>query len=755
MTAGTPDRNSRYQQTFNGSYRGKEMKIRHQVLASVSLLGSCVATVPSAFAQQASGASASEDTLSEVVVTAERRTSTAQRTAAALTVKSGEDMQAEGRYTLRDIIADVPGVTGGEAVNSNTSLGSGTDNAASGLVFRGIPSNLGTGGSITSTASAAAIYVDDVYNGVGGGYDFERVEVLRGPQGTLYGRSATSGVIAIRTKDPDSKAIGADISLEAGTASLRHYSGGVNIPVVADKLAIRLSGNSYQRDGYWISPGDDRKSASWRAKVLITPTDKLSILLGYAHERNDTQSGGGSYSQPTPDQFVFVPATPPGTYSKGTNSFKQYWGQVKWDLGPVAITYIPAVRKWEQDAILSITGIFVATQTIKTPESKFTTHELRFNSNYDSPLQWQFGATHYDNELNDFNEFVALPPTPFPGLRFRTTTQKSTKAYGAFGEATWSFRPDTRLTAGLRYDHTSVQTNQDYTSITLVTKSISGDAGFRKFDNTTYKLRLEHDLTPTNLLYGSVSTGFSPGDVTLGTDAALAPVVVLLDAETLTAYEIGSKNRFLDNRLQLNGAIYYNDYSAYQLANVNFGTPAVPAFLTVALPLKSMGAEIEMLARPWNGGTFGVNLSYTDANFQLSGLPANYQAQFYTKRVYGIPKLRGSVSYDHRLTFGSGIALLLHADVEYRGENDTARIQVPDAAAGFKPYVNQGALALGNLSATLQFADGRYGVTGYARNVTDKRYKTVGGGPTPPVSFVGSATLGDPRTVGVVLNARF
>src|SRR5450755_716653 len=155
------------------------MNIRNQLLISVSLLGCAAASGP-VFAQQTGGTSASEDTLAEVVVTAERRTSTAQRTAASVTVKSGEDMLAEGRYTLRNIIEDVPGVTGGEALNTGTSNGSGTDNAASGLVFRGIPSNLGTGGSITSTASAAAIYVDDIYNGVGGGYDFERVEVLRG-----------------------------------------------------------------------------------------------------------------------------------------------------------------------------------------------------------------------------------------------------------------------------------------------------------------------------------------------------------------------------------------------------------------------------------------------------------------------------------------------------------------------------------------------------------------------------------------------
>jgi iron complex outermembrane receptor protein len=593
--------------------------------------------------------------------------------------------------------------------------------------------------------------VDEIYNGIGGGYDFERVEVLRGPQGTLYGRSATSGVVTIHTKDPNTSEVGGDIALETGSGDLQHYTGGVNVPLVKDKLALRVSGNYYSRDGYRISPGDDRTSRDWRAKLLIKPTDSLSILLGYAQQFSDTQTGGGTVNQPTPDQFIFTP----GAYSTGKNNFHQYWAQVNWDLGPVAITYIPAVRKWEQNTTLSLGAPFFGVQTVLTPESKFTTHELRFASHYDSPLQWQVGASHYDNQLSDFNQLIAFPPAVTTGLRFRTATQKSTKAYGAFGEATWSFLPDTRLTAGLRFDHTAVQTNQDYTSILLITKSISGDAGFRDFNNVTYKVRLEHDLTPSNLIYAGVATGFSPGDVTLGTDANLAPEVVLLDAETLTAYELGSKNRFLDDRLQLNGSVYYNDYSAYQVADVNFGlSPDVPAFQAVALPLKSLGAELELLARPWTGGTFGVNLSYTDANFTLSGLSAIKQSKFYTERVFGVPKLRGSVSYDHRLEFGRGFALMLHADVVYNGEYDTQRTTVAEAASGNKPYVNQGAQAVGNLSATLQFAEGRYGITGYVRNVTDATYKILGTGPTPPF-IAASATLSDPRTWGAIVSARF
>ena len=722
------------------------MHFNNHLLISVSLLGCCATAVP-AFAQQAGDTSATE--LEEVIVTAERRTSTEQRTAAALTVKSGEDMLAQGRYTLRNILEGVPGITGGEALNAGTGEGSGTDNAASGLVFRGIPSNLGTGGNITSTASAAAIYVDDIYNGVGGSYDFERVEVLRGPQGPLYGRSATSGVVAIRTIDPNTSDFTGNIALESGTGNLKHATGGLNIPIVNDKLALRVSGNYYDREGYYIHPGSDIHSEDFRAKLLVTPSDDLSVLIGYAQQDNETQTGGGTINQPTPDQFVFVPDP---TVSTGENNFRQMWARVNWDLGPVAMTYIPAVRKWEQDALLLIRGALNANQTVRTPESKFTTHELRFASDYESALQWQVGAVHYDNKLNDFNEFVGLGGPPFGGLQFRSVTEKNTTAWGAFAEGTWSFLPTTRLTAGLRYDHTEVQTDQDYTSFLLITQNISGAAGFRDFDNVTYKVRLEHDLAESNLIYASVSTGFSPGDISLGTGDNFAPEVVLLDAETLTAYEIGSKNRFLDNRLQLNGAVYYNDYSAFQVANINFGAFNQPRFRTVAVPLESYGLELEAIARPWTSGTLGANLSYTDADFELSGLQADYQAQFYTERVYGIPKWRGSVSYDHRLELGSSTALVLHGDVVYASEHDTGRIRVSEAAQGFKPYVNQDAQAVGNLSAALQIADGRYGITGYVRNVTDEEYKQTAFGPNNGTS---TATLADPRTWGVILNAQF
>ena len=231
---------------------------RIQLLLSTSFLA-CVAVAQPAFAQNAtaqasltatSQASTDARTLQEVTVTAERRTSTVQRTAASISVRSGRDMLIQGRYQLKDILEDVPGVVGGAASSTATSLGSGTDNPASGLTIRGVQSNQGAGGSVTSTAAAAALYVDDIYGGIGGTYDIDRVEVLRGPQGTLYGRSATAGVVAIHNYDPNTTRLSAEAAVEIGNYDLRHYTGDVNLPLVQGKLAVRVSGNLYERDGY-------------------------------------------------------------------------------------------------------------------------------------------------------------------------------------------------------------------------------------------------------------------------------------------------------------------------------------------------------------------------------------------------------------------------------------------------------------------------------------------------------------------------
>lgn len=696
--------------------------------------------------------------LEEVIVTAERRVGTAQKTAASVSVHSGDDMLSQGRYSLASILEDVPGVDGGAAVNPGTSL-SGSDNPAAGIVIRGIQSNLGTGGSSISAASSAALYVDEVYNGIGGNYDIDRVEILRGPQGTLYGRSATSGVVAIHTQAPDLNEPGGDLALEKGDYGLSHASGAVNLPLVDDRLALRVSGNYYERDSFFSNSGGGRRlSKDGRAKLLYEPLDNLSVTLGVAWQDNKTRSDGVSINQTqAPDRFDIVSTR----WAPSTNTYRQYWAVVDLDLGDVALTYIPAYRSWEQDAhVLVLGGIVEAEATSRTPKDYFHTQELRLRSDNESPLQWQTGLTYYDNALEDASQVDLLPSPFFPNgaLAFRSFTEKQTTAMGAFAEATWAFAPTTRLTGGVRYDHTKVVTQQDYTSQSLVTQSLLADAGTRKFDNVTYKLRLEQDLTAANLLYAMVSTGFTPGDVAITTNAALNPEVAEFKDQTLTAYEIGSKNRFADDRLQLNAAAYYYDYGGFQVSNINVSPPPSRTFRTISVPVTTYGAELELLARPWLNGEFAANFAYTNAKYH--DVPAQFDYLFGFDEIPGVSPYEVSTSYTHTLPLAGGTNLRLSADVRYASAHYVARVEDLYVQYG-RAYSRVDDKAVGNLNATLALADGRYSITGYVRNVTDERFKVWQPGFGTAVESASasgassSVAFNDPRTVGLIVSAHF
>ncbi|NKJ42201.1 iron complex outermembrane receptor protein [Novosphingobium sp. SG720] len=733
-------------------------------MMSTSLLAALAAAQP-AFAQESTPPApehAASDTgnagLQEIIVTAERRFNTAQRTAAAISVRTGADLQLQGRYELKNILEDVPGVSGGASFGVNTSQAGGTDNAATGLVFRGIQSNSGVGGSATSTAAAAAIYVDDVYNGIGGGYDIGRVEVLRGPQGTLYGRSATAGVVAIHTNDPDSKAFAVNATAEIGNYNLRRFSGEVNLPLVTDKLALRVSGNHFERDGYYTAQGDARRSTSFRGKLLWTPTENFSALLGYAQEFNQTRSGGVAVSQgSSPTDFVFVPQA----VGTGRNHFRQYWANFNLDLGAVAVTYIPAYRTWYQNATTIARSAPPGPNIdnfVYVPKDNFMTHEVRIRSTAtDSKLRWQAGFMYYRNALSETNNLFNLDLPPAGAYLFKSNTHKVTTAEGVFAEATYSFTPETRLTAGLRYDHTKIEVDQDYTGFTGITASLSGPQRVAAFNNVTYKARLEHDVTPQNLVYASISTGFSPGDTSLTQDLAGVPQVQVLKAQTLTAYEVGTKNRFLNNRLQLNLAGFYNDYGGYQTAGINVAPPGpLRIFQTITVPVKTYGFEFELQARPWARGTFQLNGSYTHARYGDFGI---YAAYFSTHEVSPSPPWQVAASYDHRLNLGD-TTFVMRGALRFVSAHDSSRITVQQALDGASPYIRVPTVLLADLNANWIIND-HLSIAGYVRNLTDKRYLpdnwnvaqvTAG---NPPVVTVSANSLSEPRTFGMLVDVKF
>jgi outer membrane receptor protein involved in Fe transport len=747
---------------------------------SVTRLGLvwAIATPLSAFAQSAPGAASSAaaqagggDTLEEIVVTSERRASDVQKTATSISVRGGADMESQGRFSLAQILEDVPGVVGGAATGTGSSAGSGNDIAGSGVTIRGIQSNTPAGGSVTSVAPATAVYVDGVYEGTGSDYDIDRVEVLRGPQGTLYGRSATAGLVATHTFDPDLGHLGGNAAVEFGNYALRHYTAVANVPLVDDVLGIRVAGNRYERNGYDSAAGGQLATTDGKVKILFKPNDQLSVLLGAALQNNQTHSGGVTITQerelpdgtfvPAPNVYHFTP-TP---VTPGHNDYRQYWALINWDLGPATLTYQPAYRTWTSQSTQAARSTFLSfNQTINTPKDNFLTHELRLASNPGSKLIWQVGTLFYKNDLSN-SDLVAAYPINLV-LFNSVTREKETTAFGLFGEATYPLTDAWRVTEGVRYDNTRVGVTQDYTSITGVTQSLSGAAGIRRFNNITYRVRLEHDITAQNMVYGSVSTGVSPGDVTAATGSTGNPIVLELKAETLTAYEIGSKNRFLNDSLQVNGAIYYYDYGSYQTAGVNITpqNPGNPTFATVASPVQVYGTELEMLYKVTTYDRVGVNLAYANAYYtnkngtvlytDSSGVPITFSRFYARDKIPGVAPYTSDVTYDHTVPLPGGSTLTLHGDARWHSPYDGVAVTSVQLAIGAYPYMRVKSGWVGDLNATWLSVGGNYSVTGYVRNVADNRYRAGG-------NIIGEATLQagalfyDPRTYGAVLSVHF
>jgi len=355
-------------------------------------------------------------------------------------------------------------------------------------------------------------------------------------------------------------------------------------------------------------------------------------------------------------------------------------------------------------------------------------------------------------------------------------TTKKTTAAGIFGETTYPFAASWRVTAGVRYDYTRVETSQLYTSnlniganpppgspmfslpVLLETKALSGQEGTRRFYNLTYKARLEHDLTASNLLYAAVATGFTPGDVQVVTGAGNQPIAVPYDEEKLTSYEIGSKNRFLDNTLQINGDIYFNSYGGYQTSNVNVsGNHNAPAFALLSVPVRMKGAELEAEYRLTPDDRVSLSYSYVDGYYIDE--PALFRQSVAQNHIVGTAPHTASVAYDHVLSLPGGSFLTLHGDARLLSAHDIYFISPQDEAAGAGAFARVGDQVVGDLSATWNSVGNRYSVSAYVRNVGDNRYKTgfsndAGIQSTTP-SILATVVPYAPRTYGLILSARF
>ncbi len=704
-------------------------------------------------AQQADGLQ-----LEEIVVTAQRRAENLQETPLAVSAITGEGLESQGIKSVVDLSAQVPSL---QITNSG--------GGASQIFMRGIGSS-----NVTEVGDPAVAYhIDGIYiaRATATGalfYDIDRVEVLRGPQGTLYGRNATAGAINVISKRPTQKLEGS-AAVEFGNYNALTTSGVLNVPL-DETLAVRGAFQTIRHDGYQkvINTGPtagndkyDKDDKSARLQALWTPTDRLTINL-----RGDYLSSGGAgggdvaYPARTSDPWKTISMV--NTYRNNT-----YWStgaEVNLDLDWAQLTYLFGYNYANDDrggenAATNAPNYFYGVD-------KTWSNELRLGGET-GPVKWVVGAYHF-KEDNDVDFRIFLANNNYLSFIQPEVTAETT---AFFGQATWSVTEALRLTGGVRYTEDKKGRNGGTyftNNVGAITGVVTLNVSDNKWNKVNWRAGIDYDLAEGSMVYANFATGYKAG----GYYDGLPPNDY--KPESITSYEVGMKNRFMDNRLQLNLSGFYYDYRDFQISAV--GTIAgQDATVTLnAEKAEIYGVELETDFLLTEQDRIDASVSWLHARYKDFLLPkgdafANNSANINLARCYRAdyskPSPRASdfsgcemartpewsinLGYQHQFDLANGASL-------------TARVQTHIESAKYLEYHGfeqnkQKSFTKTDLTMTYAPAEGSWNVMAYVRNLEDKDVLTNSG----PNATTGLASNGSgdfyapPRTYGVRFGIEF
>ena len=652
----------------------------------------------------ASGAHAADpepvQSLEEVVVVAEKREINLQKASVAISAVDGERMAQSNVNQLNDLNGFVPGLTiakneGSERVISIRGVGYETAQAP-------------------NTQPGVAFHIDGVYISHVMSLnqdllDVERVEVLRGPQGTVFGQASTGGAINVISKTPKLGEFSGEARASYGNYNYTKDSLSLNLPL-GETLALRATGQYMGHDGYakaTYTPGgdydlDDANRYGGRLALLWKPTDSFSANLSGQYFKADEHASAQKNAQdPDPDPRR-VSQDYPGVFKMETRLLNLTLQQ---DLPGMVIKSTTAFQDMhknqtgENDRLAYAQTGYYDHLIHWRDTSRTVTQEVTLSSDNDSALKWIAGGYFLrQHALQDILEYAGTDtnpvltdltsaPSSFPyNLKYQTNSPYQHTTAAVFAQGTYAVSDATRVIAGLRYSYDK-STAQPVNFFNLF-----GATQPRKATGKilTGKLGLEHDVTPASMLYATLSRGYKPAGLNFNQGAIMVPIDI--KPEKVVTFELGSKNRFLDNRLQLNAAAYYTDYKDYQLLSDD---PVPNAGGVVNVPkAKIWGAEFEGSYILGGGFRLDGNLTLLNGKFDgdflvIDALAASQARAAGTALGYGGP-------YDPRT-----IALVAAAAQNVNGNRPPKMPSVAGSAA--LTYTH--AVARGELTARL---DGAY-----------------------------------------------
>lgn len=698
--------------------------------------------------QQADATQQSSDQLQTVVVTAEKRTESEQKAPATISVVSGEDLEIRGVNDISEATVMFPSVKLGQI--------SGTTH----MYIRGIGAEQDRA-SIdplsTMTENGIVIPREVTGNNL---FDVSAVEVLPGPQSTLYGTSAAGGIVSVVDNRPTQVQEGYAL-LDLGNYDYKHVLAVQNMPV-SDDLAVRLAVDSATHDGYETSGADAEDELGARVSLLYHPSSELTTYLWYSFNHTGgepgntvTLTGNNVFANPrnpwddsscTPSgagaPLGANPLCDPDYIGAASQDFRTNMGggQIDWHVGDVTVSMLPGAVI-DGGTTLQYFGPYPNYQVIGDHQYS---DELRITSDSVKPFKWVAGAYWYQQREY---QYFSVNNTLIENLE-RTQGNpelwNEDRTLAVFGQLTYSITDSLRVTGGLRYSSNHKDANGCNCA------AGDGEGVYFTFDHTwprlDWKGGLEADIGSNGLWYATVQTGYDNGAYQYYNESGLLGVqnrgpAPLVQPSTLVSYSTGTKFRFLDNRLEFNNELYFYDYKDLLIAPfddnpLHYGTAFYSANRT-----EIYGDELDLKILVTRHDQLDLSVNYNHAravDFVVGEPPVDYDGL----QLIEAPDVVGNLGYRHTWLLPGGSDVELNADTHY--ENGFW------GTFNHAPTTHQPAFTMTDANLTWNSADDKLSIGVWGRNLENSA--VIG-----PGAYVGAGLIGGvywvlpPRTFGVKL----
>lgn len=739
------------------------------LLASASAVALFV--VPGIASAQAPGEGAQ---LEEIIVTATRRSERLQDVPLSITVLSQDDLTTKGIVGYEALARETPGVVLNRASANFNNF------SARGIATNGYNANL---------QSTVAVYIDELpISNIGNTtvidpnlYDVERIEFLRGPQGTLFGSGSLSGALRILTKSPDLTGFDAsamvDTAVTDGDALRQRYNAMVNVPLVDDKLGLRVVGFYRDEEGYLENVGTGVENSNtlidWggRAIMLWKPNDELSVRLLVSYE--DSNPEDSSLTDPSLGKRKRVSDRPDLFVGELTN----FNATIEYQFDGALLTSSSTYSTFDQKFFVDLQGAFgglIAFGLDAYGYQDTFVEELRIASDPGGKFDWVIGGFYLDRR-HDVDYFYRSSPeflaargiTGLPDEYYqRQYNHALSHELAGFGELTYHINDRVWLTGGLRYGGVDARAyveggyNSNYLTNALTNRSgplaitqIAPAVGVKaEGHRPSYKLSASFQPIPQLTTYVTGSTGFRAPVVNgfAGRASLVDPTDLIIpngaDTDKIQNYELGAKGTWLNGRLTTNLAAYLIDWSDIQV-QANRVSDSVQ-FATNIGEARSKGFEFEIVAMPVADLQVGLNGSFNRSHVtKLSPQEAAISGAVPDARL-AAPKFQGAAYVNYGFDVTASARGFFSAAFQHVDSYPSSFPRVPGAPNRISPtygYTD----SYNNVNLTLGAIMGQLTVTTYVENLFDDDSVTY----IHPEAFIASrfGTM-RPRTVGLRIN---